>query len=314
MALYLITGGAGFIGSHLTEELVRRGDSVRVLDNLSNGRLDNLLPVFDDIEFHNADVRDLEAIQPYFAGVDSVIHLAAIASVQRSMQDPEETTRVNLNGALNVLSAARANGVRRVVMASTAAAYGNDPHQPHAETHPPQPLSPYAITKVATEYYGQIFNRHYGIEVVSLRYFNLFGPRQDPESAYTGVLSIFISHYLRGAAPVIYGDGLQSRDFTYVANAVDATLRSCTAPFVPGFVINVGTGKSSTLHDVIQALNRMFGVQMKPRYASARLGDVRHSCADITRARGLLRYEPLVSFEDGLKETVNWFRTALTAV
>lgn len=229
MGRYLITGGAGFIGSHIAEELVRRDESVRILDNLANGSEGNLLPILDRIDFRNDDVRDLESIRPHFAGIDYVIHLAALASVARSMEDPLATTQVNLNGALHVLLAARDAGVKRVVMASTAAAYGNDPRLPHAEAQTPQPLSPYALTKVASEHYGQVFNRHFGIEVVSLRYFNIFGPRQVPESAYTGVLSIFVASYLRGDTPTIFGDGEQSRDFTYVANVVDATLRSCVS-------------------------------------------------------------------------------------
>ena len=229
MALYLVTGGAGFIGSHVVEELVRRGESVRVLDNLSTGHEENLASVEGKIDFRQADIRDLESIRPHFSGVDYVIHLAALASVVRSMEDPVETTMVNLNGALHVLLAARDARAKRVVMAATAAAYGDDPALPRVETQMPQPLSPYALTKLADEYYGQIFNRSFGLEVVALRYFNIFGPRQDPQSAYTGVLSIFIAAYLRGNTPTIFGDGEQSRDFTYVANVVDATLRACQA-------------------------------------------------------------------------------------
>ncbi len=243
MALYLVTGGAGFIGSHMVEELVRRGESVRVLDNLSTGHEENLAAVRDKIDFRQADIRDLESIRPLFAGVDYVIHLAALASVARSMEDPVETTLVNLNGTLHVLLAARDAHVKRVVMAATAAAYGDDPALPRVETQMPQPLSPYALTKLADEYYGQIFNRYFGLEVVALRFFNIFGPRQDPKSPYTGVLSKFIVAYLRGTTPTIFGDGEQSRDFTYVANVVDATLRACQAPAAPGKVINVGTGK-----------------------------------------------------------------------
>ena len=310
MALYLVTGGAGFIGSHVVEELVRRGESVRVLDNLSTGHEENLGALRGKIDFRRADIRELESIRPLFSGVDYVIHLAAVASVARSMEDPVETTLVNLNGTLHVLLAARDARVKRVVMAATAAAYGDDPALPRVETQMPQPLSPYALTKLAGEYYGQIFTRSFGLEVVALRFFNIFGPRQDPQSPYTGVLSIFIAAYLRGTTPTIFGDGEQSRDFTYVANVVDATLRACQAPDAPGKVINVGTGRSSTLNQTITVLNSIFGAQVEPRYASPREGDVRHSTADISLARATLGYEPLVLFEEGLRRTVDWLRAA----
>jgi len=310
----MVTGGAGFIGSHMVEELVRRGESVRILDNLSTGREANLAAVKGKIDFRNADIRDLASIRPLFAGVDYVIHLAALASVARSMEDPVETTLVNLNGTLHVFLAAREANVKRVVMAATAAAYGDDPALPRVETQTPQPLSPYALTKLAGEYYGQIFYRSFGQEIVALRFFNIFGPRQDPQSPYTGVLSKFIVAYLRGTTPTIFGDGEQSRDFTYVANVVDATLRACLAPAAPGKVINVGTGKSSTLNQTITLLNTIFGLQVKPQYGPPRMGDVRHSTADISLARAVLGYEPLVSFEEGLRRTVDSLRAALAEV
>jgi len=314
VALYMVTGGAGFIGSHIVEELVRRGESVRILDNLSTGREANLAAVKGKIDFRHADIRDLASIRPLFAGVDYVIHLAALASVARSMEDPIETTLVNLNGTLHVFLAARAANVKRVVMAATAAAYGDDPALPRVETQTPQPLSPYALTKLAGEYYGQIFYRSFGQEIVALRFFNIFGPRQDPQSPYTGVLSKFIVAYLRGTTPTIFGDGEQSRDFTYVANVVDATLRACLAPAAPGKVINVGTGRSSTLNQTITLLNTIFGLQVKPQYGPPRMGDVRHSTADISLARATLGYEPLVSFEEGLRRTVDSLRAALAEV
>ncbi len=314
MALYLVTGGAGFIGSHVVEELVRRGESVRVLDNLSTGHEENLAAVRGKIDFQIADIRDLESIRPLFREVDYVVHLAALASVARSMQDPVETTLVNLNGTLHVLLAARDAHVKRVVMAATAAAYGDHPALPHVETHLPQPLSPYALTKVAGEYYAGIFHRYFGLEVVALRYFNIFGPRQDPHSAYSGVLSSFILAYLTGVEPVVFGDGEQSRDFTYVANVVDATLRACQAPGAGGKVLNVGTGKSATLNQTLALLNAIFGVAVKPRYAPARAGDVRHSRADIALARATLGYEPRVPLEEGLRRTIEWLRAALTRV
>jgi UDP-glucose 4-epimerase len=243
--------------------------------------------------------------------VDYVVHLAAIASVVRSMEDPVETTMVNLNGTLHVLLAARDAHAKRVIMAATAAAYGNDPAPTRVETQTPQPLSPYALTKLAGEYYGQIFERSFGLEVVALRYFNIFGPRQDPASPYSGVLSKFIAAYLQGTTPTIFGDGEQSRDFTYVANVVEATLRACLAPLAPGKVINVGTGRSSTLNQTIALLNAILGVRIKPQYAPHQVGDVRHSTADISLARATLGYEPQVAFEDGLRRTIDWLRAAL---
>lgn len=312
MALYLVTGGAGFIGSHIVEELVQRGESVRVLDNLSSGRRENFASVQDKVDFRECDIRDLEAIRPVLEGVDYVIHLAALPSVVRSIEDPIETTQVNLNGTLHVLLAARRARVKRVVMAATAAAYGDTPTQPRIETQAPQPLSPYALTKLAGEYYGQIFHRIFDLEFIALRYFNIFGPRQNPQSPYTGVLSKFIVAYLRGQTPTIFGDGEQSRDFTFVANVVDATLRACLAPAAPGKVINVGTGRGSTLNQAIALLNQIFGAQVTPQYAPPRVGDVRHSTADISLARAILRYEPRVSFEDGLRPTIAWLRKALS--
>jgi len=311
VALYLVTGGAGFIGSHVVEELIHRGDSARILDNLSTGHEENLAAVRPQIDFRIADVRDLESIRPVFTGVDYVIHLAAVASVARSMEDPIETTLVNLNGTLHVLLAARDAGVKRVVMAATAAAYGDDPAPARVESQLPQPLSPYALTKLAGEYYAQIFNRSFGLEAAALRFFNIFGPRQDPSSPYTGVLSIFVAAYLRGITPAIFGDGEQSRDFTYVANVVDATLRACRARGAAGKIINVGTGRGRTLNQTIKVLNSIFGIEVKPRYAPPREGDVRHSTADISLAQALLGYQPLVGFDEGLRRTVEWLRAEL---
>jgi len=293
------------------EELVERGESVRVLDNLSTGRRENLASVDGKIEFRLGDIRDLEAIRPAFEGVDYVIHLAALASVARSIEDPATTTMVNINGTVHVLVAARDARAQRVVMAATAAAYGDDPTLPRVETQTPQPLSFYALTKLADEYYGQLFQRLFGLEFVALRYFNIFGPRQDPQSPYTGVLSKFIVAYLRSETPVIFGDGEQSRDFTYVTNVVDATLRACRSSQSTGKIINVGTGRSSTLNQTIATLNQIMGVQVTSHYAPPRPGDVRHSTADISLARATLGYEPLVSFEEGLCRTVAWLRTAL---
>jgi nucleoside-diphosphate-sugar epimerase len=311
MALYLVTGGSGFIGSHIVDELLRRGERVRVLDDLSTGRKQNLSHVADRIEFHELDIRDLEKIRPAFSGVDYVVHLAAIPSVPRSVKDPLTSNSVNIDGTLHVLLAARDAGVKRLVFAASSSAYGDNPILPRVESHTPRPLSPYGLTKLAGEYYCQLFTQLYSLEAVALRYFNIFGPRQNPDSPYTGVLSLFIAAYIRGQVPVIFGDGEQSRDFTYVANAVKATLLACTAPGAAGKVINVGVGESFTLNRTIQLLNEIFGRQLQPQYRSAREGDVRESLADISLARQVLGYEPDFRYEDGLQKTVEWYRAEL---
>ncbi len=307
MAIYLVTGGAGFIGSHIVHELVRRGETVHVLDNLSTGKLANLREVSDRITFHEGDICDLPGITPPLAGANFVIHLAALASVARSIADPLVTNAVNITGTLNVLLAARDGGVKRLVFAASAAAYGDNPIMPRVESLTPNPLSPYALAKLAGEYYCENFTRIFGLETVALRFFNIFGPRQDPASPYTGVLSKFIPAYLRRDTPVIFGDGEQSRDFTYVANVVDAVLRACAAPSAAGKVINVGVGKSYTLNQTIDLLNGIFGRQVKARFDPPRKGDAMHSLADISLARQTLGYEPLVHFEEGLRRTVEWF-------
>ena len=311
MALHLVTGGAGFIGSHTVEELVRRGESVRVLDDLSTGKRENLAAVKGNIDFREGDIRNPEAIRPLFDGVDYVIHFAAASSVLRSIREPVETTQVNLMGTLNILVAARDAHVKRMCMACTGAVYGDNPILPRVETQMPDPLSPYAIVKLAGEYFGLVFNRLFGLEFVALRYFNIFGPRQNPLSQYSGVLSKFIRAYLTGQTPTVHGTGEQSRDFTYVANVVDATLRACKAPEAPGKVINVGTGRGSTLNQALGILNQIVGVQVTPIHEPPRVGDFMHSTADITQARKILGYEPLVDFEEGLRRTVEWMRTVL---
>jgi len=313
MALYLVTGGAGFIGSHIVDELLRRGDSVRVLDNLSTGREVNLAPVRGRITFYQADIRELEKIQPCFEGVEYVTHLAALSSIPRSVADPITSNAVNVDGTLKVLSAAREAGVKRVVFAGSSSVYGDNPVLPRLESHEPRPLSPYALTKLAGEYYCKVFTAIYGLETATVRYFNIFGPRQNPDSPYTGVLSIFNAAYIRGATPVIYGDGEQSRDFTYVSNAVDATLRACTAPGASGGVFNVGVGERHNLNEIIGLLNKIYARDVKPRYEGPRLGDVRDSLADITRARSVLGHQPLVPFGEGLRRTAEWYRSTIPA-
>jgi UDP-N-acetylglucosamine/UDP-N-acetyl-alpha-D-glucosaminouronate 4-epimerase len=310
MPTYLVTGGAGFIGSNIIGELVKRGETVRALDNLATGHIENLTPVREKIQWHEADIRNLESIRPDFEGADYVIHLAAIPSVPRSVADPLTSNSANIDGILNVLLAARDAGAKRVVFSASSSAYGDHPALPRVESQEPRPLSPYALTKLTGEYYCKIFSRIYGLETVSLRYFNIFGPHQSPDSPYSGVLSLFISAYMNSKTPTIFGDGEQSRDFTYVENAVDATLRACTAPDASGQVINVGTGERHTLNETIKILDGIFGRQVTPRYDAPRAGDARHSHADISLARKLLGYEPGVRFEEGLNKTVDWFRTA----
>lgn len=312
MTAFLVTGGAGFIGSHIVEELVHRGEKVRAIDNFATGRRENLTGFRDRVDLGEVDIRDLDAIRPHFEGADYVIHLAALPSVPRSIKDPLTTNAVNIDGTLNVLVAARDARVKRVVFAASSSAYGDNPVLPRIESHEPRPLSPYALTKLAGEYYCQIFYRIYGLETVALRYFNVFGPRQNPDSPYSGVLSLFIAAYQRKETPVIYGDGEQSRDFTYVENAVDATLRACTAPKAVGKVINVGVGESHTLNRAIDLLNSIFSCKVTPLYDAPRPGDVRCSQADISRASEMLGYTPKVYFDEGLKRTVAWFRECAT--
>lgn len=312
MALYLVTGGSGFIGSNTVDELLRRREKVRVLDNLSTGRIENIAHVRDKIDFVQADITNAEEIRPCFDGVDYVVHLAALPSVARSVEDPVSTNNINVDGTLNVLVAARDAKVKRLVFAGSAAVYGDNPELPRVETQKPQPLSPYALHKLAGEMYARIFYRVYGLETVTVRYFNVFGPRQNPKSEYTGVLSIFIAAYLENKTPTIFGDGEQSRDFVFVENVVDATLRACTAPDAPGNAINIGTGERHTLNETIQTLNRIFGREVTPRHGPPRKGDVRLSHADISLARKLLEFEPKVGFETGLGKTAEWVRSQLS--
>jgi nucleoside-diphosphate-sugar epimerase len=307
---YLVTGGAGFIGSNIVDELVRRGQEVVVLDDLSTGKEENLANVRKKIEFRAASIIDLAAIQPACRGADYVLHLAARTSVPKSVVDPIESNRVNIDGTLNVLVAARDAKVRRVVFAASSSAYGETPTQPKVEMIPPDPISPYGVTKYVGELYAKVFGRVYELENVSLRYFNVFGPRQDPTSQYSGVLSRFMLAVLRGEQPVVYGDGEQARDFTYIANVVDATLRACEVPGVSGKVFNAGTGARTTLNHVLQLLEKITGQTIHARYDPPRMGDIRDSQADISLARKMLGYEPSVLFEEGLRRTWEWYKVA----
>lgn len=306
MTSYLVTGGAGFIGSHLAEELVRRGARVRVVDNLITGRRENLADL--PVEFVQGDLADIDVARAAVAGIDFVLHQAAIPSVPRSVADPLTSHRANIEATLNVLVASREAGVKRVVYAASSSAYGDTPTLPKREDMPPNPLSPYALQKLVGEQYGQLFARLYGFDFVATRYFNVFGPRQDPSSPYSGVISLFITALAEGRAPTIYGDGEQSRDFTYVANVVDGVLRACHAPGVKGEVINVATSGRITLNELFATLRTLLGADVTPVYAEARAGDVRHSQADISKAARLLGYRPTVDFEEGLTRTVAWYR------
>jgi nucleoside-diphosphate-sugar epimerase len=306
MAHFLVTGGAGFIGSHLCDEIARRGHTVRVADSLITGKRSNLDHV-PGVEFLEGDLADLPFAQRAVQGMDYVLHQAAIPSVPRSVKDPITSNRANVDATVNVLVAARDAGVKRLVFAGSSSAYGDTPTLPKREDMPSKPLSPYALQKVVGEQYLQMFTRLYGLETVSIRYFNVFGPRQDPSSPYSGVISVFATALLERRSPTIYGDGEQTRDFTYVANVVDGALRACEAPGASGEVINVATGGRISLNDLYKAMREIVGGKMEPTYAESRAGDVRDSQADISKATRLLGYEPTVSFEDGLRRTVEWY-------
>jgi nucleoside-diphosphate-sugar epimerase len=307
----LVTGGAGFIGSHLTEALVRAGHRVRVLDSFFSGKKENLRPVRKDVEVLRGDCADPRAAARAAAGMEVVFHEGAIPSVARSVNDPALSHRANATATLQMLVSARDAGVRRFVYAGSSSVYGNVKAPAKREDLEPQPLSPYAVGKLMGEHYLRIFASLYGMETLTLRYFNVFGPRQDPGSPYSGVISRFATALLAGETPVIYGDGRQSRDFTYVANVVDGNLRALTAPSVKGEVVNVATGSAVNLNQVLAMMGAELGVKPRPRREPARPGDVRHSLADIGRARRLLGYRPTVPFETGLRETVAWYRANL---
>jgi nucleoside-diphosphate-sugar epimerase len=313
MAYYLVTGGAGFIGSHLAEELARRGHRVRVADSLVTGKRSNLDHI-GGVEFLEGDLSDLEFAREAVEGCEFVLHQAAIPSVPRSVADPMTSHRANVDATLNMLLVSRDAGVKRLVFAASSSAYGDTPTLPKHEEMPTNPLSPYALQKVIGEQYLQLFTRLYGLETVSIRYFNVFGPRQDPSSPYSGVISVFATALLEHRPPTIFGDGEQTRDFTYVANVVSGVLRACEAPEASGTIINVATGGRISLNQLFEEMRRLIGAaDVRPKYAASRAGDVRDSQADISRAREVLGYEPIVSFEEGLAKTVDWYRTTAAA-
>ena len=313
MASYLVTGGAGFIGSHLAEELVRRGATVRVADSLITGKRSNLGHL-SGVEFLEGDLADPDVAVRAVAGVDYVLHQAAIPSVPRSVEDPITSNRANITATLNILVAARDAGVKRLVYAGSSSAYGNTPTLPKREDMPANPLSPYALQKLVGEQYCQMFTQLYGFETVTIRYFNVFGPRQDPGSPYSGVISLFATALLEGRQPIIYGDGEQTRDFTYVANVVDGVLRACEAPRAAGEVINVATGGRISLNELLRVMNSIVGTTLQAVHAPARSGDVKDSQADISKAKRVLGYQPSVTFEAGLAKTVEWYRSSQVTV
>jgi len=310
MALYLITGIAGFIGSSIARAVLARGEQVRGVDNFSSGKRENIVEIKDRIDIREADLLDLDAMHRACEGVDFVLHQAAIPSVPKSVLDPVGNNRANVDGTVNVLLAARDAKVKRVIYAASSSAYGDTPTLPKHEEMKPDPISPYAVAKLASELYTASFYRCYGLETVSLRYFNIFGPRQDPSSPYSGVLAKFITQMLSAEQPTIFGDGEQSRDFTYIDNAVEANLLACHAPAaqVAGRVFNVGTGQRITLNETFRLLQPLTSYSKEVKYGPARSGDIKHSLADISKAEAALGYKPVVDFKEGLRRTVEWYR------
>jgi len=308
MASFLVTGGAGFIGSHLVEALAARGDRVRILDNLLTGKAENIEPFVDRVEFHEGDIRDLETCRRAVAGMEHILHQAALPSVPRSVEDPLLTTAINVTGTLNMLVAARDAGVRSFVMASSSSVYGDDPGLPKVEGREGKPLSPYAVSKLVNEKHGQVFHDLYGLKTVALRYFNVFGPRQDPFSQYAAVIPLFITKVLKRERPVIYGDGEQSRDFTFVANIVAANIAAAESGAAGGEMFNIARGDRITVNALLAAVNDILGESIEPVHEPPRPGDILHSFADVEKARRGLGYEAATPFMDGLRATVRWYR------
>jgi UDP-glucose 4-epimerase len=311
MTVSLVTGGGGFIGSHLVDALLAEGHTVRVVDNFSTGNRKHLADVLSKITLHEISITDPMALLEAMDGVDYVFHQAAIPSVPRSVEDPQTCHDVNVTGTFNVLNAARQTGVKRVIYAASSSAYGDVEGDYKHEGMSPHPLSPYGVAKLAGEYYMQVFYQVYGLETVSLRYFNVFGPRQDPASEYAAVIPKFATAMLQGKAPTIYGDGKQSRDFTYIENAVRGNLLAAQSPTAPGQVINLACGQRHTLLDLVGVINDYLGSNIKPVFAPARTGDIKHSLADISKAEELLGYSPATTFTDGVYRTVSWFASQM---
>jgi nucleoside-diphosphate-sugar epimerase len=306
MNKYLVTGGAGFIGSHLAEELIKRGEVVRVLDNFLTGKKGNIAHLLDKVKLIEGDIRDLEVCRHAVRGMDFVLHQAALTSVPRSVEDPLLANEINTRGTLNLLLASKETKVERFVFASSSSVYGDDPLFPKKEGKEGKPLSPYAVSKRVGEMYCQVFSQIFGVCTVILRYFNIFGPRQDPLSQYAAAIPIFITRMIRGERPTIFGDGEQSRDFTYVANVVQANILAVEAQGVSGEIFNIACGRKTTINSLAEKINKLLKKKITPLYTDPRPGDIRHSFADITKAKKMLKYEPKVSFEEGLKETIRW--------
>jgi len=309
MKHYLVTGGAGFIGSNIAQALVQRGDAVRILDNFSTGYRENLADFSDKIEIIEADITDSEAVAKAMKDVDCVFHQAALASVPRSVEKPLDTHEACVTGTLQILDQARRSGVRRVIYAASSSAYGDQPHSSKRESDLLSPRSPYAVAKLAGEYYCQAFYHTYGLETVCIRYFNVFGPRQDPDSPYSAVIPKFITNLLAGNSPTIYGDGEQSRDFTFVENVVHGNLLAAEAKGIGGRSFNVANGKSTSLNNLLDQLNKLLDTDVSATYVDPRVGDVKHSLADITLAQKWLDYEPPISFEEGLRRSIDYYRS-----
>lgn len=305
---YIVTGGAGFIGSHLSERLLKDGHRVGIVDNLSTGKRANIERLKGDLDFHEVSITNLDALRPIFAGTDTVFHQAALPSVPRSIDDPLTTHDYDLTGTLNVLIAARDAGVRRVVYAASSSAYGDIEGEFKTEDMAPRPLSPYGVAKLASEYYCQTFTTVYGLETVCLRYFNVFGPQQDPTSQYAAVIPLFITQMLDGKAPTIHGDGHQSRDFTYIDNVVHGNLLASKAPEAAGQVMNLATGGRIDLLDLVEKINKALGTSIQPNHVESRIGDIKNSRASIDKARALLDYQPIVDFDEGLARTIDWYK------
>ncbi len=307
MAKFLVTGGAGFIGSHLVERLIKEGESVRVLDNFSTGKRSNLQPFGDRVEIVEGDLRRPDDCRQACQGIEIIFHEGAVPSVPVSVEDPLTSHQANIDGTFNLLLAARDAGCRRVVYAASSSAYGDAPELPKRETMLPQPLSPYAVNKLVGEHYCRVFAECYGLETVSLRYFNVFGPRQDPKSQYAAAIPAFVTSIIQGEPPTIYGDGEQTRDFTYIENVVHANLLAARSKGLKGQVLNVACGQRVSVNAIIREINALLGRDVRPRYVETRAGDVKHSLADITLARQMIGYEPQVLFEEGLRRAIDYY-------
>ncbi len=312
MARFVVTGGAGFIGSHLVEHLLSENHEVSVIDNFSTGLRENIQPFLNRITLHEIDLRDADAVKRALEGTEYVLHQGALPSVPRSVKNPLESHENNATGTLNVLTAAKDVGVKRLVYASSSSIYGNCREKKKHEKLIPQPISPYGVAKTSGEFYCKAFYETYGLETVSLRYFNVFGPRQNPDSPYTGVMAIFIPLMLQDREPTIYGDGSSTRDFTYIKNNVHANWLAVTGNEGAGEAVNIACGESQSVLEVVHTINRILGKSIEPKFAPPRPGDIRHSCAEVEKAKSVLNFKPLVSFEDGVAETVEWYRQRLS--